>query len=74
VVVLKSGKCLYCGERIPGALHVEETRPGLPPELMFSLQPRPARVSTRRKWIGRAIAMGVSSLLVGLMMGPCMKS
>jgi len=72
VAMMKSGKCLYCGQPLPGALQVVETRPGLPPELMFALQPRTSQITPRTKWIRRAIAMGISSLLVGLFMGPCM--
>ncbi len=72
--MLKSGKCLYCGAPIPGALHVVEPGPGLPPDILLSLQPRAAEVSSRTRWIRRMIAFGVASLLVAAIMGPCMKS
>lgn len=74
IAVLKSGKCLYCGNAIRGALHVVEGKAGLPVELQFALQPREGKLSNRAKWIRRIIALGVSSLIVALIMGPCMKS
>jgi hypothetical protein len=74
ISVLKSGKCVYCGEPIPGALRVVEARPSLPSEFFFSTQPRADKLSIRAKWMRRAVAMGVSSLLVAAIMGPCMKS
>jgi hypothetical protein len=74
VALLKSGKCIYCGAPLPGALHLVEPWRGLPPDVLLSLQPRTAEVSIRTRWIRRMIAFGVSSLLVSGIVGPCMKS
>jgi hypothetical protein len=74
VAVLKTGRCSYCGAPLPGALHVVGSTPGLPPELLLSLQPRTPQVSKRTRWIRRLIGLGVASLLVAAIMGPCMKS
>jgi hypothetical protein len=74
VAVLKSGRCLYCSAPIPGALHVVEPGRGMPPDVLLSIQPRAAEVSSRTRWIRRMIAFGVASMLVGAIMGPCMKS
>jgi hypothetical protein len=73
VAMMKSGTCVYCGHRISDA-EVEAPKAGLPPELMFELQPRAAKISTGTRWIRRVIALGLSSLLVAVFMGPCMKS
>jgi hypothetical protein len=72
--MLKSGRCLYCAALIPGALHVVEPERGLPPDLLLSLQPRTAEVSSRTRWIRRMIAFGVATMLVAAVMGPCMRS
>lgn len=74
IVVLKSGKCLYCGNPIPGAIHAVEAKPGVPPELMFALQPREAQVSNSSKWIRRFIAAGVASILIAFFVRACMKT
>jgi hypothetical protein len=72
--VLKSGKCLYCGAPIPGALHVVETQGGLPPELQLALQAGAEKSAGGSRWIRRMIAFGVAAILVAAIMGPCMNS
>ena len=74
VVVLKTGKCSYCGAPLPGAVPVVASARGLPPEVLVSLEPRTAVVSSRSKWIRRMLAVGVTFLLVAAVMGSCMKS
>ena len=74
VALQKNGKCIYCGAPLPGAAQVAEPQRGLPPEILLSLQPRRVEISSRTRWIRRAIAFGVSSSLLAAFMGACMKS
>jgi len=74
VAVLKTGKCSYCQAEIPGSAVQTQVKAALPPELLLAFEPRAVTVSTRSKWIRRAIALGVAALLVAGVMALCMKS
>ena len=51
---------------VPGA--------GLPPELVFVLEPRASTVSARAIWLRRLLALGGAAFLTALFMGPCMRT
>ena len=76
MVVLRSGRCSYCGAEAgePGAGTTIRTVPAIPPEVLIALEPRAEGGSGRAVWARRALSLGVLGILVALFTGTCMKT
>lgn len=73
VVVLKSGRCSYCG----AVLDPSRPAPGVPehPEALIALDPRATdRTPPRIVWLRRMAALGAASALIGLFARSCIGS
>jgi len=68
VAQLRSPNCVYCGAAIPEALRGGATavaKPGLPPEMLQMLEPRPRDASTStQRWMLRILAAAVAGLIL----------
>lgn len=76
MVVLRSGRCSYCGAETaePGAGTATSAVPAIPPEVLIALEPRAAEGSGGAVWARRALSLGVLGILVALFAGTCMKT
>ena len=73
VVVLKSGRCSYCGAVLDASRPAVEVPAH--PEALIALDPHAASGSSPRVvWLRRMIALGGASLLTALFARACMKS
>jgi hypothetical protein len=75
IALLRTGKCIYCGANVPGALRLvtSETREALPvEEAMLQVQLQAAGKEKRNPWPVRIMAFGAASLLTAALIGPCM--